>query len=187
VNLLDNSRLQKPVSQLLENFLNDQNFETIIAQVLPVLGEQWQCDRVFLYLRSPELQIGKVPFCWRRTSAVLEVHDPDWKPELRSLAEQDPLFEAALKAQPSIFIDDVEAAHPETLNRNFERKTFGHRSLIHAHLCSERKLWGILQACIFNTPHHWSRYDRQLTERAVAWLTPVAMEYVSSHLPAYAK
>lgn len=111
------------------------------------------------------------------------IYDPDWKLEPTALAENDPMFAAALNLQPSIFVEDVETASPRVLNRDFERETFGHRALVHAHLCSEQKLWGILQACVFDEPHSWSQSDRQLVERAVSWLTPFAIDYVNAHAP----
>ncbi|PSR15973.1 GAF domain-containing protein [filamentous cyanobacterium CCP3] len=152
-----------------------------MEEVLAVLGQQLQCDRVFLYVRNPAADIGRVPFCWTARSSVPTIYDPEWKPEPSSLADEDPMFAAALRAQPSIFVEDVETAGPEVLNREFEHKTFGHRALIHAHLCSEQMLWGVLQPCVFDTPRTWSQRDRQLIEQAVAWLTPVAMTYVRAH------
>lgn len=111
------------------------------------------------------------------------VYDPGWKLESAALAKDDPMFAAALNLQSSIFVEDVETAGPRVLNRDFERETFGHRALVHAHLHSEKKLWGILQACVFDEPRSWSQSDRYLTEQAVSWLTPFAIEYVNAHAP----
>ncbi|MBW4485946.1 MAG: GAF domain-containing protein [Tildeniella torsiva UHER 1998/13D] len=154
-----------------------------MADLLATLGQQLQCDRVFLYLRSPWSTLGRVPFCWRSRPSVPLVYDPNWKPEYAALAKDDPMFAAALNTQPSIFVEDVETASPSVLNRDFEQDTFGHRALIHAHLCSGQKLWGILQACVFDAPREWSWSDRQLIEQAVSWLTPFAIDYVSAHAP----
>jgi GAF domain-containing protein len=118
-----------------------------------------------------------------RHDNVPKVYDPDWKYEPLSLPDRDPMFAAALQAQPSLFVNDVETASPEVVNREFEAETFGHRALIHAHLCIERKLWGILQACTFDQPREWSRSDRQLIEQAVGWFAPCAMEYVNRYAP----
>lgn len=154
-----------------------------IEQALPWLGEQLNCDRVFLYVRSPQTQLGRVPFCWVRHADIPKVYDPDWKYEPPSLPERDPMFAAALQAQPSLFIKDVQTANPDMVNRDFEARNFGHRALIHAHLCIERKLWGILQACTFEDPREWSRSDRHLIEQAVGWLAPYVMEYVNRQAP----
>ncbi|MEP0904299.1 GAF domain-containing protein [Leptolyngbya subtilissima ST-M1] len=168
------------IDQLFETPPHSKNSTQVMDNVLARLGQQLQCDRVFLYLRSPDAQIGRVPFCWKKQPSVPTIYDPAWKSEDPALAEDDPMFAAALKAQPSIFVEDVETAGPEVLNREFERQTFGHRALIHAHLRSEQTLWGILQACVFEEPRAWSQSDRQLIGQAVTRLTPFAIDYVKS-------
>ncbi|PSN16642.1 GAF domain-containing protein [filamentous cyanobacterium CCT1] len=174
-------RIELLVCQFSEVLAQGQNTTPVMTEILAVLGQQLQCDRVFLYLRSPDFQVGRVPVCWRKQESIPIVYDPTWKLEASDLPKADPMFAAALNTQPSIFVEDVETAGPEVLNREFERQTFGHRALIHAHLCLEQKLWGILQACVFDRPRDWSQGDRQLIEQAVAWLTPVAMTYVEAH------
>jgi hypothetical protein len=63
-----------------------------------------------------------------------EVLDPNWNPKPDSLAQENPLFAAALRAEPSIFVEDVETADPRVVNRSFEQENFGHWALNHAHL-----------------------------------------------------
>ncbi|MBD0268534.1 MAG: GAF domain-containing protein [Cyanobacteria bacterium Co-bin8] len=155
--------------------------DAVFTALMPVLGERLNCDRTFLYLRSPQHRIGRVPFCWRRSEEIPEVYDPDWKPEPLSLVEEDPMFAAAVRAKPSIFIEDVETASPDVLNRAFEAKTFGHRALIHAHLCQDGELWGVLQPAIFGRPRVWNQTERALIDEVVTRLTPVAIAYVSEH------
>jgi GAF domain-containing protein len=180
-NRINLEQIEMLVCQFSEALTQGQNTTPIIEHVLAILGQQLRCDRVFLYLRSPDFQVGRVPVCWRKQQTIPIVYDPSWKLEASDLPKADPMFAAALNAQPSIFVEDVETAAPEVLNREFEQQTFGHRALVHAHLCLEQKLWGILQACVFDTPRTWSQCDRQLIEQAVAWLTPVAMTYVRAH------
>ncbi|MBD2112663.1 MULTISPECIES: GAF domain-containing protein [Cyanophyceae] len=172
--------LETLIHQLFEAPLHSQHSTRVMDSILTKLGEQLQCDRVFLYLRSPDTQLGRVPFCWKKQPSIPTIYDPAWKPEDPSLAKDDPMFAAALKAQPSIFVEDVETAGPEVLNREFEHQTFGHRALIHAHLRSDQTLWGILQACVFEEPRVWSQSDRQLIEQVVTQLTPFAIDYVRS-------
>jgi hypothetical protein len=138
---------------------------------------------VFLYLRSPQNRMGRVPFCWRQHEAVPLVYDPDWKAEPASLPDEDPLFAAALQGKPSIFVDDVKAASPAVLNYEFECQTFGHRALIHAHLWADHHLWGVLQASMVDTPRPWIPSDRQVIDQAVAAFTPFARAYVQTHPP----
>lgn len=169
------------ICQLSEALALGHNIAPIMSQLLATLGQRLRCDRVFLYVRSPHSQVGRVPFCWRVQPSVPIIYDSDWKPEDPCLVHEDPMFAAAINTQPSLFIEDVETADPAVLNREFERQTFGHRALVHAHLSLERNLWGILQACVFDTPRAWDQDDRRTIEQAVAWLTPIAMTYVRSH------
>jgi GAF domain-containing protein len=165
--------------QTLENLDLNHPPGQVFTQAIPLLGQALDCDRVFLYLRSPRRHGGRVPFCWRRHDNIPLVFDEDWKLEPRWLPRQDPLFAAALKGRPSLFIDDVEMANPKLVNRNFERQNFGHRALIHAHLYQNQNLWGILQPCMFEHPRQWTRQDRLLIKRTLNWMTPLAREYVT--------
>ncbi|MEB3212330.1 MAG: GAF domain-containing protein [Leptolyngbyaceae bacterium] len=156
--------------------------EAALKVSVSLLGSLLQCDRCFLYVRSPTLKIGKVPFCWCRTPDIAEIKDADWKVEPSSLPEEDPMFLAALRAEPSIFVEDVETAQPDTLNRQFERENFGHRALVHAHLCSHDQLWAILQPCVFDQPRLWSENDRALIHQAVRHMSPLAIHYVTREI-----
>ena len=77
-----------------------------------------------------------------------------------------------------MFVDDVFAAGPEVLNQEFERTTFGHRTLVHAHLVDHGQLWGILQPCVFGHPRHWSAADRAYLDAAVPLFLPVAQAHM---------
>jgi GAF domain len=149
-----------------------------LTALMPALGERLACDRVFLYLRSPQTQRGRVPFCWQRHSDIPRIYDPSWKPEPAELTDEDPMFAAAIATQPTIFVEDVETADAAVVNRAFEAKTFGHRALVHAHLCHDGQLWGILQPAVFGQPHCWSMADQALIHAAVERITPLAVEYV---------
>ena len=172
-------------SQFCHKFLSDsKTADAVFSALVPALGDVLNCDRVFLYLRNPETQIGKVPYCWRRNSNYPEVRDAEWKKEPESLGEEDPLFAAALRAEPSIFVEDVETANPEIVNKNFEAKEFGHRALIHAHLCSDGLLWGVLQPCIFDRPRVWTDFDRQVIAAVTEKISPLAVAFVTGALSA---
>lgn len=155
--------------------------EAIFSTLLPVLGDLLQCDRCFLYLRHPQTNIGKVVSCWCRSPEYPDVTDSDWKAEPTDLINnEDPLFAAALRAEPSIFVEDVETADPKVVNKDFERKNFGHRALIHAHLCDKNQLWGILQPCVFDQPRVWTETDREIISDVIDKLTPIVVNYVTS-------
>jgi GAF domain-containing protein len=160
---------------------HDQTPEAIFPLLMRAVGEQLNCDRVFLYLRNPHTQIGKVPYCWRRKSKYPDVTTAEWKKEPASLAQEDPLFAAALRAEPSIFVEDVETANPEIVNKDFEAKSFGHRALIHAHLCSDGLLWGILQPCVFDRPRVWTYVDYELIAAVTEKVAHLAVAYVTAH------
>jgi GAF domain-containing protein len=183
---------------VLENILaTESEPEAVFSALLPALGEVLQCDRVsgaapqelagrprvdrcFLYLRNPQTKIGKIPFCWLRSDEYPDVTDSEWKKEPESLPNEDPLFAAALRTEESIFVEDVETASPEVVNRDFEQKNFGHRALIHAHLCQDGLLWGILQPCVFGQPRIWTEFDRSVIAQLVKKITPLAVAYVKA-------
>lgn len=155
--------------------------EATLTDEVRTVGSQLQCDRCFLYLRFPETGMGRVPFCWRRDDSIPLIYDANWKPEPSSLPEEDPMFAAALQTKPAIFVEDVETAPANVLNRAFERENFGHRALVHAHLVQEQQLWGVLQPCVFGRPRPWSQGDRTFIQQAVERITPLAVAYVKQH------
>lgn len=154
--------------------------EAIFSKLLPVLGEVLQCDRCFLYLRHPDLKLGRTSHCWRRNAQFPEVFDLEWKKEPESLPDEDPLFAAALQAKPSVFVEDVETADPAVVNRKFEHENFGHRALIHTHLTQNGRLWGILQPCIFEQPRVWTGADHAVIQLMEEKVTPLATTFVQN-------
>ncbi|MBD2042050.1 GAF domain-containing protein [Microcoleus sp. FACHB-672] len=165
---------------LLKILENNSEPEAVFSALMPALGEVLQSDRCFLYLRDPHTRLGKVSYCWCRTPEFPEIFDADWKPEPESLAKEDPLFAAALRTEPSIFVEDVETANPKIVNKAFEHKTFGHKALIHAHLCFDNQLWGILQPCVFNQPRIWNDFDRFVISHVTEKITPLAVAYMKA-------
>lgn len=155
-----------------------QDLDAFFTKLVAELGESLQCDRCFLYLRHPATKLGRVPFCWVRSAEIPAVYDQQWKPEPESLASEDPMFAAALRCAPSIFVEDVEAADPQVLNPQFEQENFGHRALVHGHLCHEGQLWGVLQPCVFGRPRVWADAERSAIAEAIAQITPAAIEYI---------
>jgi GAF domain-containing protein len=157
---------------------NSPTPETMFTALMPAIGEFLQVDRCFLYLRDPQTSLGKVPFCWCRTSAISTIYNHHWSLEPELLASADPMFAAALRTEPTIFIEDVNTTSDRILSRQFERENFGHRALIHAHLCQDDRLWGVLQPCIFARSRKWTQIERQTIERIVKLIIPIAVQYV---------
>ncbi|MBW4564687.1 MAG: GAF domain-containing protein [Mojavia pulchra JT2-VF2] len=172
---MTNLVLHEAVQSILEK---NSDPDAIFTAILPVVGEVLQCDRCFLYLRNPQTKFGQIGYCWRRNQDIPDMREPEWKLEPAWLPQVDPLFAAALQTAPSIYVEDVETASPEVLNKDFEREHFGHRALIHAHLCQDQQLWGILQPCVFGQQRTWSESDRTFITQLENKLAPLAVAYV---------
>jgi len=151
----------------------------VFTALLPAMGEVLQCDRIFLYLRNPQTKFGKVVNCWRRNLEIPDVDDYQWKKEPESLPQEDPLFAAALHTKPSVYVEDVNTASINVVNKDFEQKTFGHRALVHAHLCQNGQLWGILQPCVFGKPRIWTKNDRSIINQVEFKITPLVISYIT--------
>jgi GAF domain-containing protein len=161
--------------KLADVFAKHQQPEALFTALLPKVCEVLQTDRCFLQVRNPDLRLSRI-FCWRRCPAFPDVSTATWQPE-EPWEDRDPMFAAALRADPSIFVEDVETAGSEVLNLDFERETFGHRALIHAHICQEGKLWGILQPCIFGHPRVWSSEDRAIVAKIIERVRSSVVSY----------
>ncbi|MFN6483897.1 MULTISPECIES: GAF domain-containing protein [unclassified Nostoc] len=172
---------QQELPSALNNIVeSSQTADTLFSELLTAVGDFLQSDRCFLCLHNPQNNLTKVAFCWIRTPDIPIVYNEDWEALPPSLTNEDPMFAAALRAEPSIFVEDVETADPQVLNREFEQKSFGHRALIHAHIRQDGQLWGILQPCIFGHPRIWTEYERGVINNLVEKITPLTVSYVKS-------
>lgn len=153
-----------------------------LNDIVQTVGMALNADRCFLYVRQPDQQRGRTAFCWRKNDDVPDKNtiQPDWQPDTTDLPAEDPLIRAGLNRQPSVYVDDVEMATPDVLNRAFEQETFGHRALIHAHIQQDGQLWGILQPCMFDGPRHWTDDEKTQIEAILPRLQPVIAAYVAS-------
>ncbi|MBD1859034.1 MULTISPECIES: GAF domain-containing protein [Leptolyngbya] len=152
-----------------------------LSELMRAIAEYFNCDRCFFYLRNPQTRLGRVPFCWTRNSQIPIVYDEDWKPEPQSLPDEDPMFAAALSTKPSIFVEDVQTASAQVLNADFERENFGHRALIHGHICDDNQLWGVLQPCMMHRPRPWTAAEREIFTELIQRITPIAVAYIRQH------
>lgn len=153
-----------------------------LNQVVQIVGTSLSADRCFLYVRQPGRARGRTAFCWRKNDQIPDKNtiQPDWQPDMTDLPAEDPLIRAGLTMKPSVYVDDVETATPDVLNREFEQETFGHRALIHAHIQHDNQLWGILQPCVFGRPRHWTDEEKTQIEAILPRLQPVIKAYVGS-------
>lgn len=159
-------------------FTESPSPEAVFPVLLSTLGEVLKCDRIFLYLRHPAHQLGRVPACWCRSDRYTNLTTFEWEKEPESLSQEDPMFAAALRTEASIFVEDVETANSDVVNLAFEQREFGHRALIHAHICSEDALWGILQPEVFEQPRVWTAFDRSIMAAVGEKIVPLAIAYV---------
>ena len=157
--------------------------DKILEQITQAIAIMLQADRCFLYVRDPQTRYGQAAFCYCRNPEVKDVSSNKWEQERpEDLEAKDPMFAAALNCKPSIYVEDVETADPRVLNRDFEAKEFGHRALIHAHLCQGDRLWGIWQPCIFDRPRHWTTGDKTIMDTIVSQTTPLVKQYVLNNI-----
>ncbi|HEY9696054.1 MAG TPA: GAF domain-containing protein [Trichocoleus sp.] len=172
---------QNSLPQPLETVFSESKSEDIFRNLLPVMCQLLQVDRCFLHLRDPETRLHQ-NFCWRQNPDLPDTSIEGWEPE-QEWEKEDPMFAAALRAEDSIFVEDIETASPSVLNREFERTNLGHRALVHAHLRQEGLLWGILQPAVFGKPRVWSDADRLVIHQVVEKLTPIVIHYVKTAIP----
>lgn len=179
------SMTQTTLPPVVSEALNSSDSPTAVLQnLMPALGVYLQCDRCFLYLRDPQTRLGQAAFCWCRSDAYPDVREAEWKQEPASLAAEDPQFAAALRTEPSLFIADVTTANSAVVNQQFEQTHFGHRALIHGHICQDQQLWGILQPCVFDQPRSWTTEEQAVIEALLPQLVPLAIAYVTANRPA---
>ncbi|GFE67979.1 GAF domain-containing protein [Chroococcus sp. FPU101] len=164
---------------LEEIFAADSNPEILFSELLKAIGEVMQCDRCFLLVRHPQTRIYR-NFCWRRNLDLPNTETDGWQSE-EEWEKEDPMFAAALRTAPPIFISDIETAPPEVLNVEFERNFLGHRALVHAHIVSDEQLWGILQPCMFGQPREWTQCDRAIISSVIERLRQPVVDYVKSN------
>jgi GAF domain-containing protein len=163
-------------------FTQTQTPEQLFTKLIPAVGEYLKADRCFLYLRDPHTKLGRVPFCWLRTAEIPQIYNDSWNLEPEDLTSEDPMFAAAVRTEPSIFIEDITTTIDRIVSRQFEAENFGHRALIHAHLSYDNQLWGVLQPCIFDRPRTWTLAERDTIDSIVKLITPIAVDYVNSAL-----
>ena len=146
------------------------------------IANSLEADRCFLYVRDPKTCFGQVASCYCRNPEVLYISRDKWQQEPLDLAARDPMFQAALNCQSSIYVEDLETANPQQVNRDFEAEAFGHRALIHAHVCEQGQLWGVLQPSVFNHPRQWTTKDRQVIETVLSQITTMVKQYVQENI-----
>ena len=158
--------------QLFEGALEP---DELFTALMPALGEVLPCDRSFLYLREPVKQHGIITHCWARDGRAEDWLGADWLEGTN--APPDPLMTIALRTPIAVFVEDIETAGGDVVDRDYERETFRHHALIHAPIYFDKALIGILECSVFDTPRVWSADDQQLIAHLQAELTVPAQAY----------
>lgn len=165
-------------SPLDQTFASKEDLPDFFASLIFDLGKILGCDRLFLYIRDPELNIYQIPHCYCSEPNIPELTQKQSKPEPYDLKDDDPLFAAALEGQPIVCIDDLQKlAHGE--KGDFWQKHYcNQKSLIQVHLYIENRLWGFIRASQFNNDRPWTKFDRDLLVSIVDRIVPLTTVYV---------
>ena len=178
--------LPQPLSSIFElNNFGDktQEIPIIFDRLIAAMVDLLQCDRCFLYLRDPELQIGQIMHCYCLHPEIpnLQYSEPSLEPIY--LAQSNPLFAAALQCERNIFLDRINSTSCNESDLNFFQQNYeGQKSLIQAHICSQNELWGIFQASQFARSRPWTKFDRNLINTVIDRITPLVTMYVKREL-----
>ncbi|MGF1522277.1 MAG: GAF domain-containing protein [Leptolyngbyaceae cyanobacterium] len=154
--------------------------DAAFTALMPAVVEALQCDRCFLFIRDPHQQRTRITHGYSRESRWPRMVQADWSPESPTLNAKDPLTLSAYQSPEAHFIEDIDTAPPETLDREFERAVFGHRALVHAPLYYDAKFYGILEPCVFETTRQWTASDRRLIEELQQTLGTWIVRYLEA-------
>ncbi len=165
----------------LHTLLNsDAAPDKLLGDLMPVLCKALDCDRCVLFLRDPHTRRSRATHAWeRKPEYALTRVNYGWQEEPPSLVEDDPMFAQALRSPVALYIEDVMSADPSLVNREYERKYFRHRALVHAPLYHEGLMYGILEPCVMEAPRAWSSADREIIAVVQERIAAVAATYVA--------
>ncbi|MEM9804120.1 MAG: GAF domain-containing protein [Cyanobacteria bacterium P01_D01_bin.56] len=161
-------------------FHRAESDEDVLSQLLPALGYLLKCDYCLLYLRHPDCDRSKVTHYWEKHYHPRVVED-SWHREDTCLLSRSWLFNAALSAEHSVFIDDVDVDYKELLSSDPLLR--GERALVQGHIIKNNQLWGVLRVGVFDRPRSWKQFDRSLIIHSVQRLVPHAISYVQAMAP----
>ena len=153
----------------------------LFTALMPALGSTLPCDRCFLYLREPAQQQGVITHCWSRDGQATAWIGANWLED--PTAPQDPLMTIALRTPVAVFVDDIETAGSDVVDRLYEREKFRHQALVHAPIYHNQALIGILECSMIDQPRIWTEIDRQLIACLQTKLTTPTKVYIEQYQP----
>ena len=158
--------------------------DALIGCLMEVYGRAVGADRCLMFLYEPDKGLSRCTHAWQaRPEWALARLSDAWEPLPPDLPQEDPMFAMALRSPEALYIDDVMTADPGLVNGPYELENFGHRSLIHAPLLENGRLYGILEPCTMAEPRSWTQADKTVTVWTQERLLPVAKRYIAAHCP----
>lgn len=152
----------------------DQALGRLVQAVVETMGT----DRCFVYMRDPRRKMTAYTHGFSRLADWRSFDGGTWGPEADPETISEPMLKKAYRDPTPLFIDDIETAAPETLNRSLERSVFGHRALVHAPIYFRGNFYGILETAVRDSPRVWTSHDRAL----ISWLQPRAARLAAGYL-----
>ena len=172
--------LPKPLDNI---FNSSDDLPQLFDRLMVAMVELLECDRCYLYVRDPELLVGQILHCHCVDSSIPNLKNCNPHSESLYVAEKDPLFAAALQCERPIFIDRLDSISNSDRDIEFFRQYYREqKSLIQAHICSQDRLWGILQASQFNRSRPWTKFDRTVIYTVLDRISRSVTVYVKKHL-----
>lgn len=163
-----------------EIFAANLELDALFTALMPALCEVLNCDRCFLYIRNPEIAQGKITHCYCTSPEWNDLTGESWDEEDENITAKDPLMALAYRTPEAIFVDDIETAGSDLVNREYEQDFFKHRALIHAPIYCNGQFCGVLEPCVFHQPRPWTEHDRQLVAAVQARLAPLVSKYLKT-------
>lgn len=163
----------------LESVFHRSENAQVLDRILPVLGELLQVDYCFLYLRHPQQEKGMITHRWQKAKRYPTMVEDSWHVEDEKLMDS-PLFKAAIKAEHSVFVNDVQAEYEDL--KDTDAFTRDEQALVQGRILKQEQLWGILRVCVSNNSRQWMQFDRSLIIHSIQRLVPHVISYVNAQL-----
>ncbi|MGD1856575.1 MAG: hypothetical protein ACFB2W_20235 [Leptolyngbyaceae cyanobacterium] len=160
-------------------FHRSESDADVLNQLLPVLGYLIKCDYCLLYLRHPRQRYSRITHYWEKTNDHPVIVEDSWHPEDKNLLDS-PLFNAALAAEHSVFIENVDDGYKNL--HNTDPLVREEQAIAQGHIVKDDQLWGILRVGILDRPRLWMQFDHSLIIHSAQRLVPNVINYVDAQL-----
>ena len=158
--------------------LDETDTHEMLRELVSSLGVILPCERCGLFLRNPINRLSKLTHLWYLRDEHRLIRANYWHKESPTLATNDPMFRKALIDRRALFISDISTENPGVVNVEYELANFGHKALIHAPIHFNGKMYGILEACVFEKPRMWTNDNRKIITYLQENIAPRVASYV---------